>query len=104
MRTITLEEHYATEAFMEGPGRELKAQAEAARSHPQVASGYEKLIEQLCGLGGGREPAIDEGKIALASKLMRDRETPVSAVCEAVGVSRATLYRYVGPDGTPRAR
>ena len=26
MRTITLEEHYATEAFMEGPGRELKAQ------------------------------------------------------------------------------
>jgi hypothetical protein len=81
MQTITLEEHYATEAFMEGPGRELKAQAEAARSHPQVASGYEKLIEQLCGLGGGREPAIDEGKIALASKLMRDRETPVSAVC-----------------------
>jgi hypothetical protein len=104
MRTITLEEHYATEAFMEGPGRELKAQAEAARSHPQVAAGYEKLIEQLCDLGGGRKPAMDEGKIALASKLMRDRETPVSAVCEAVGVSRATLYRYVGPDGTPRAR
>ena len=54
MRTITLEEHYATEAFMEGPGRELKAQAEAARSHPQVAAGYEKLIEQLCDLGEGR--------------------------------------------------
>jgi len=45
MRTITLEEHYATEAFMEGPERQLKAQAEAARSHPQVAAGYEKLIE-----------------------------------------------------------
>jgi DNA invertase Pin-like site-specific DNA recombinase len=56
------------------------------------------------GRKGGRKPAMDEGKIALASKLMRDRETPVSAVCEAVGVSRATLYRYVGPDGTPRAR
>ena len=53
MRTITLEEHYATEAFMEGPGRELKAQAEAARSHPQVVAGYEKLIEQLCDLGDG---------------------------------------------------
>src|SRR5215208_4652852 len=39
MRTITLEEHYATEAFMEGPGRQLKAQTEAARSHPQLAAG-----------------------------------------------------------------
>lgn len=47
---------------------------------------------------------MDEKKIALASRLMRDRETPVSEVCEAVGVSRATLYRYVGPDGTPRGR
>jgi AcrR family transcriptional regulator len=45
---------------------------------------------------------MDEAKIALASKLMRDRETPVSAVCEAAGVSRATFYRYLGPDGTPR--
>src|SRR5215218_7024214 len=63
MRTITLEEHYATEAFMEGPGRELKAQAEAARSHPQVAAGYEKLIEQLCDLGGGRISAMDAAHI-----------------------------------------
>jgi len=45
---------------------------------------------------------MDDRKIALAGKLMRNRETPVSEVCEAVGVSRATLYRYVGPDGTPR--
>jgi hypothetical protein len=63
MRTITLEEHYATEAFMEGPGRELKAQAEAARNHPQVAAGYEKLIEQLCDLGGGRLSAMDAAGI-----------------------------------------
>lgn len=54
------------------------------------------------GRKGGRKPAMDEKKIALASKLMRDRETPISEVCEAVGVSRATLYRYVSPDGTPR--
>jgi hypothetical protein len=40
MRTVALEEHYATRAFMEGPGRDLKAQAEAARDHPQVAAGY----------------------------------------------------------------
>lgn len=54
------------------------------------------------GRKGGRKPVMDPKKIALASKLMRDRETPVSEVCEAVGVSRATIYRYVEPDGTPR--
>ena len=43
------------------------------------------------GRRGGRKPAMDEGKIALASRLMRDRETTVAEVCEAVGVSRATL-------------
>ena len=63
MRNITLEEHYATEAFMEGPGRQLKAQAEAARSHPQVAAGYEKLIEELCDLGEGRIAAMDAAGI-----------------------------------------
>jgi DNA-binding phage protein len=35
---------------------------------------------------------------------MRDRETPISEVCDAVGVSRATLYRYLEPDGSPRRR
>ena len=54
------------------------------------------------GRKGGRKPAMDEKKISVASKLMHDRETLVSEVCEAVGVSRATLYRYLEPDGTPR--
>ena len=47
---------------------------------------------------------MDEKKILLASKLMHDRETPSSEVCEAVGVSRATLYRHLEPDGSPRRR
>jgi AcrR family transcriptional regulator len=51
---------------------------------------------------GGRKPVRDDRKIALASKLMRDQETPISEVCEAVGVSRATLYRYVTQDGDLR--
>jgi predicted TIM-barrel fold metal-dependent hydrolase len=54
MRTIALEEHYATPAFIEGPGRDLKASAEAARDHPRVAAGYERLIRRLCDLGEGR--------------------------------------------------
>lgn len=56
------------------------------------------------GRKGGRKPTLDQKKISLASKLMRDREIPIAEVCEAVGVSRATLYRYLEPDGTPRRR
>ena len=54
------------------------------------------------GRKGGRKPVMHDKKLALASKLMRDRETPISEVCDVVGVSRATLYRYLKPDGTPR--
>ena len=39
-RTITLEEHYATPAFMEGPGRQRKQQAQAISAHPQVVATY----------------------------------------------------------------
>lgn len=54
------------------------------------------------GRKGGRKPVMDEKKIALASKLMRDREMPISEVSDAVGVSKATIYRYLKPDGTVR--
>lgn len=54
------------------------------------------------GRKGGRKPVMDEKKIALASKLMRDREMPISEVSDAVGVSKATIYRYLKPDGTLR--
>jgi DNA invertase Pin-like site-specific DNA recombinase len=56
------------------------------------------------GRKGGRKRAMDEKKVALASKMLKNREIPVSEVCEAVGVSRATLYRYLKPDGSPRER
>ena len=54
------------------------------------------------GRKGGRKPVMDRKKIALASKLMKDRDVPIPEVCKAVGVSRATLYRYLSPNGTPK--
>ena len=48
---------------------------------------------------GGRKPVMDQKKVALARKMMADRETSATEVAEALGVSKATLYRYVGPDG-----
>jgi DNA invertase Pin-like site-specific DNA recombinase len=56
------------------------------------------------GRKGGRKRAMNERKIALAARLMQDRDVPISEVYGAVGVSRATLYRYLRPDGTPRER
>jgi predicted DNA-binding transcriptional regulator AlpA len=42
---------------------------------------------------------VDQKKLALASAMLTNREIPVSKVCEAVGVSRSTLYRHLKPDG-----
>lgn len=54
------------------------------------------------GRKGGRKPVMDERKIALASRLMGDREVSIPQVCEAMGVSSSTLYRYLTPDGKRR--
>lgn len=56
------------------------------------------------GRKGGRPRKLDGRKLELASKLMADPEVSVAEVCEAVGVSPATLYRYVGPDGSVRRK
>jgi uncharacterized protein len=90
MQTITLEEHYATEAFMEGPGRELKVQAEAARDHPRVAAGYEKLIEQLCDLGEGRIAAMDAAGIDVQVLSLTSPGVEQLEAAEAVAFARQT--------------
>src|SRR5215203_5260235 len=90
MQTITLEEHYATEAFMEGPGRELKVQAEAARDHPRVAAGYAKLIEQLCDLGEGRITAMDAAGIDVQVLSLTSPGVEQLEAAEAVAFARQT--------------
>ena len=54
------------------------------------------------GRKGGRKPKMTKRKVKAASKLLADPETSIDAVCETIGVSRATLYRYVAPDGSVR--
>lgn len=57
---------------------------------------------RMRGRRGGRKRALDERQVRLACSLMKDRANSVKDVCEALGISRATLYRYVSPDGVPR--
>ena len=48
---------------------------------------------------GGRPPAKafrDPAAIAMARHLYFDTKTPVASICRQFGISRPTLYRYVG--------
>jgi uncharacterized protein len=54
LRTITLEEHFASPAFLAGPGKELKERA--AHFGERAA----RLLEQLADLGSGRIAEMDK--------------------------------------------
>jgi DNA invertase Pin-like site-specific DNA recombinase len=54
------------------------------------------------GRKGGRPPALSEKQIPVVQKLMRDEEVSTREICETFSISRATLYRYVAPDGERR--
>jgi hypothetical protein len=57
MRTITLEEHFTSPAFLEGPGRPRKEQALKAGGR------FAKIFEQLADLGDGRLAEMDAAGI-----------------------------------------
>jgi DNA-binding XRE family transcriptional regulator len=44
---------------------------------------------------GGRPKKLDAKKVELAKKLHASKEHIILKICEAVGVSKATLYKYV---------
>jgi DNA invertase Pin-like site-specific DNA recombinase len=52
---------------------------------------------------GGRKAAMTPAKVRLAQAAMGQPETNVADLCKELGVSRQTLYRHVGPDGSIRA-
>ncbi len=57
MRTIALEEHFASPGFLDGPGHELKAQA------LKFGAAAAKLFEQLCDAGEKRIAEMDAAGI-----------------------------------------
>lgn len=54
------------------------------------------------GRKGGRRFAMTKAQVRLAQASMGKRHTHVGDLCRELGVARATLYRYVGPDGSVR--
>lgn len=54
------------------------------------------------GKKGGRKFTLTKAQIRLAQAAMGKKETVVSELCQELGITRATLYRYVSPSGTLR--
>lgn len=54
------------------------------------------------GRKGGRKFAMTKAQVRLAQAAMGKKETRVSELCGELGITRTTLYRYVGPDGALR--
>lgn len=54
------------------------------------------------GKKGGRKFHLTKGQVHLAQASMKNKDTNVSELCRELGVSRQTLYRYIGPDGELR--
>jgi DNA invertase Pin-like site-specific DNA recombinase len=57
---------------------------------------------RLRGRKGGRKFALTKAQVCFAQSCMGKNETIVSQLCGELGITRATLYRYVGPDGRLR--
>jgi DNA invertase Pin-like site-specific DNA recombinase len=51
------------------------------------------------GRNGGRKFALSPAKLRRAQAAMQHRDTSVAELCEELGISRATLYRHVTPEG-----
>ena len=47
------------------------------------------------GRKGGRRPALNKDKQALAVRLYNERQMPIAKICAMMGISKPTLYAYV---------
>src|SRR5260370_25195264 len=88
MRTITLEEHYTTPAFMEGPGRQLIDQARALQAHPQVAAALTQLLDRLGNLDDRRIADMDAAGIDVQVLSLTSPGTEQLEAAEAAALAR----------------
>src|SRR3954465_2692981 len=49
------------------------------------------------GRNGGRPKALSESKAEMARQLYLDRTHSINEICQTLGISRTTFYRYVKP-------
>jgi predicted TIM-barrel fold metal-dependent hydrolase len=85
MRTITLEEHFVTPAFLDGPGREFRQNM--LKSGGARAS---KIFEQLCDIGTKRLAEMDAAGIDMQVLSLNYPGTEQSEAAEAIATASET--------------
>ena len=81
-------------------GRWLEPQFERELIRERTMAGL--AAARARGRQGGRKFQLTKAQVRLAQSAMKKRDSTVSELCEELGVTRQTLYRYVGPDGKLR--
>ena len=56
------------------------------------------------GRKGGRPRALDRKRIELAYKLYDEKKHTIAEICEILGISKPTLYAYLGQRATAKGR
>ncbi len=84
MRTITLEEHFATPAFFDGPGRALKNRAET------IGGRYANLMARLCDVGDKRLAEMDAAGIDMQVLSLTAPGVEQTDNAEAIALARAS--------------
>jgi uncharacterized protein len=98
VRTITLEEHFATPAFLEGPGAGLIAQARSVEAG-QRGRDATQLLQRLTDLGDGRleemdRAGVDVQALSLTAPGVEQLEPgPAVALARSVNDSLAAAVR-----------
>jgi uncharacterized protein len=86
MRTIILEEHFVSPAYLEGPGRSIKNQAQSANA--QVAARYTRILDQLIDLDAKRIAAMDAAGIEMQVLSLNSPGVEQLDEAEAVSLAR----------------
>ena len=89
MRVIALEEHFATQGFIDGPGSSfLNRMSEAGGE--QFAGGASTLFDRLADLADGRIAAMDAAGVDVAILSLTSPGLEQSTAAEAVPLARET--------------
>jgi hypothetical protein len=84
VRTITLEEHFATPEFLDGPGRKLKERA------LKFGGAAANLLEQICDVGDKRVAEMDAAQIDMQILSLTSPGAEQLEAAEAAAFARRT--------------
>jgi len=93
MRTITLEEHFATPAFMQGPGHGLSDAAQRGQTLSGMPDGFARLPGRLLDLGKGRIAEMDEAGVDVQVLSLNSPGVQALGEAEAAALARETNDR-----------